>query len=211
MPDSAARAAEVAAPTVARAVARVVDYAEVLDAAGAVGLRCVYPNGAAFAPAEGEWAVAGWVTGGDATIRPAFRDRASLVGAADLSRLVAAACDREAWVAPVHHWAAELDHGEDPAAMAAALGSVGVDASRLRGRRRADAVALPPAGVGPFVDRLFDAMGKSDFALLLPGRAVLATLHHHRQVWWRAADAAGLPTTPPPAPPATPSGGRPVG
>jgi hypothetical protein len=175
-------------------VARVVSYADVLQAARAIGLRCVYPHGAAFAPVSGDWAVVGWVTGDDATVRPAFRDRTRTVDRRALPRRIGEEFARiggEAWVAPVHHWAAELDHGESRSAVEAALTLVAVDPTPLAGRREADAIALDaPAALADLVDGLLDAMSKSDFCVLFPGSPVLLTLHHHRQAWWRCRSTA---------------------
>lgn len=176
---------------------RLVPYPDVLQTAETVGLRCVYPNGAAFAPAAGEWAVAGWVTGEDATVRPHFRQRVVHRQRDQLGVAVARAWHEhfpqadEAWIAPVHHWAAELDHGEHPAELTAALEWAFVDVNALHGRRQADAIGVDnPNVLDRLVDGLFDAMGKSDFALLFPPARVVVTLHHHGQVWWRCADAA---------------------
>ena len=172
---------------------RTVGYDEVLAAAEAVGLRCVYPNGAAFAPTE-DWHVAGWVTGEDATVRPQFRDSLRRVDAATLPALVATAAfdlAGEAWVAPVHHWAAELDHGVDAAggSTADAFAAAGVDVDAQSMRRQADAVvATSAAALSSLLADLLPRLWKTDFTLLLPGVAAVATLHHHRQVWWRCRD-----------------------
>ena len=31
-------------------------------------------------------------------------------------------------------------------------------------------------------------LGGSDFMLAFPGRSVLCTLHHHKQLWWTTTD-----------------------
>lgn len=177
-------------------MARLIPYTNVLQTAEAVGLRCVYPNGAAFAPAAGDWSVAGWVTGEDVTLRPQFRQRVIHQPREALGPAVARAWREqfanaaEAWIAPVHHWAAELDHGEHPQAITAALERADLDVTPLLGRRQADAVAVDdPTVLARLVNDLFDAMGKSDFALLLPPARIVVTLHHHGQAWWRCADA----------------------
>ena len=175
----------------------IIPYADVLAAAEAVGLKCVYPNGAAFAPASGDWAVAGFVTGDDATMRPAFRARTRRVEQDDLAGLVARTtfavlAATEAWLAPVHHWAAELDHGTDDAGgtTADAFERIGVDVASLRGRRQADGVAFETSShLERVLADLLPRLWKTDFTLVLPGVAAVATLHHHRQLWWRCADA----------------------
>jgi hypothetical protein len=177
-------------------VARLVAYAEVLEAAEAVGLRCVYPNGAAFAPTSGDWAVAGWITGEDASVRSAFRERVRRVAPSALANEVFQAWSTyfhdadEAWIAPAHHWAAELAHGRGDGATARLLQMHSIDTTPLMTRTAADAIALSSTELPSFLAALYDAMGKADFTLLLPGTPMVATVHHHRQCWWRTADAA---------------------
>ena len=182
-------------------MSRVVPYSQLLHAAEAAGLRCVYPNGAAFGPVSDDWHVAGWLAGEDATVRPAFRDRVR-TAPAGISRLAfapwlttawqdALAGPSEAWLAPVHHWAAALDHGDDRAGMDEVLRRLHADPTALAGRRQADAIVISSADdLAGALPGLFDAMGKNDFALLFPPLRVTATLHHHRQIWWRCEDAA---------------------
>ncbi|MEL7237920.1 MAG: hypothetical protein AAGK78_03590, partial [Planctomycetota bacterium] len=165
--------------------------AEVLTSVEAVGLKCVYPGGSAFGPAGGAaWHVAGWVTGDDASMRPDLKPRTRRVEACQLGGLVKRACEDVfaspvAWVAPVHHWATELDHDSGDW-LPAWLRGVGVQPNELK---HADAVAMDVGddGFAGSLDTLIQELGKTDFALLIPGSAVVGMLHHHVQVWWRTA------------------------
>ncbi len=116
-------------------------------------------------------------------MRADFRDKASVVDPQALPTMLAKiAFDRcdEAWLAPVHHWAAELDHGSGSTATV-------FDDPSLCGRRQADAIAFDSSeALASLAADLLPRLGKSDFTLLLPGVAAVATLHHHRQIWWRA-------------------------
>lgn len=176
---------------------RLIDYPDVLTAAEAVGLRCVYPNGAAFSLRTDPTHVACWAaeTGDDATIRPLFRDRVRPVDAGALGDLCRRAWERhfpdapEAWLAPAHHWAAELaHHGSD--ALRNLVAEMGLDPHALSRRTKADALAFTvdePATFAAAVNSVFAHLSATDFTLLLPSQAVVATLHHHRQVWWQCA------------------------
>lgn len=165
-----------------------------LAAAEGVGLRCVYPNGAAFAPRGEAWPTVGWITGDDTTVRPAFRDMTTYVPVDTLAPKLASVCrlfETEVWIAPVHHWAAELAHGRDDAGgnLGPLLLKHGIDPAPLMHLTQADAVAFDDATVlRAFCAELFQKMWKSDFTLLVPGVLCVATLHHHRQVWWRFRD-----------------------
>src|SRR5690606_1365552 len=77
----------------------------------------------------------------------------------------------EAWLAPAHHWAAELEHGEGPW-MKSLLTELGIDAERLRRRHKADALAFGAFEADRFeaaLGRIVRNLWKSDFALLFPG------------------------------------------
>jgi hypothetical protein len=46
--------------------------------------------------------------------------------------------------------------------------------------------------VEPFehcVERLLMMLMSSDFMISFPGKPVLCTLHHHKQLWWMSTDA----------------------
>ncbi len=164
----------------------IIDYPKLLAAAADVGLECVYPNGAAFAPKQ-PWHVAGWVTSDDTSLRPAFRDKVVRRQPEDLPQLTATASfevlrAQEVWLAPVHHWAAELDHGDD-----AAGGSTrDLFPPELAGRTQADGLRLTAADqLHSVLAALLPRLWKTDFTLLLPSVPVVITLHHHRQIWFR--------------------------
>ncbi len=175
---------------------RLVDYSIVVTTAQAAGLRCVYPGGAAFAP-TGAAEVVGWGED-EPTIRPQWREALIPVSADDLAGLTRRAwrdlfAADEAWIAPVHHWASELEHslGPDGQDVRPLLDAIGIDTASLAQRTRADAIAFALDEADEFeafLAGLLPQLWKSDFTLLLPSAGALATLHHHRQIWWRVSD-----------------------
>lgn len=177
---------------------RLVDYATVFQTATANGLRCAYPNGAAFVLNTDPRHVAAWsATADDATIVPAMRPRVRRVARERMARLAACAWRElfggagEAWLAPAHHWAAALEHG-DGQWLAPLLAELGIDAAPLRDRTRADAVAFGASESHLFertLEGILDNLWRSDFSMLLPGEAVVCTVHHHKQLWWQCGDA----------------------
>ncbi len=174
---------------------RLVDYAIVLKTAVTAGLRSVYPNGAAFVLNTDPAHVAGWAAGEDRTILPEMRERLRVTDE-PLAALAGRAWrdlfpeSQEAWLAPVHHWAAELEHGEGPW-MKSLLTELGLDAERLRTRHKADAVGFGAWEADRFeaaLGRIVRNLWKSDFALLFPGSAVYCAVHHHGQLWWQCRE-----------------------
>ncbi|MEM1012139.1 MAG: hypothetical protein AAGI46_07955 [Planctomycetota bacterium] len=167
----------------------IVPYRSVLEEAESLGLECVYPNGGSFAPVGEAWHVAGWITGDDVTVRPAFADRVRRLDVDELPAFLAGAVEwlttQPTWLMPVHHWAAELDHGSTSDGRSTA----DLFPDELAGRTVADAVVLPDArAVFELAEVLLPRLWKTDFTLMLPGVKAYALLHHHGQVWWRCAD-----------------------
>ncbi len=166
--------------------------------AQAAGLRCVYPNGAAFNLNPDPRHVAGWLARDDVTILPAMRPRTRTVPAEALAGLALRAWETQfpagqAWLAPVHHWSVELEH-ENGQWLAPLLAELHLDAASLRARTQADALAFDRNEQGQFsqaLGRILANLGKSDFCLLFPGLPVVCTIHHHHQLWWQCA----TPTT----------------
>jgi hypothetical protein len=98
---------------------RVIDYATVLIALSAEGLRCNYPNGGSFS-FDDETAVQtlGWIGPADSTIKPAVRPLVRAVARPYETNLVALASQvwlqylpGDAWIMPASHWSYELNHG----------------------------------------------------------------------------------------------------
>ena len=193
---------------------RIVDYDVVLSTAEAAGFRCGYPFGSVFVLAgEGMTPdrVACWSAGDDATVRPLWRPTMRTVAFERLAPLAVRAWREfggDVWLAPVHSWASELQHG-DGDWLEPLLVEIGIDPAPLRPRTKADALAFSPNEADAFervLATVLDKLWKSDFALLLPAapRGVFCTVHHHKQLWWQCvaeSDAKRLLTladAPPP-------------
>jgi hypothetical protein len=186
-------------------VPRIVDYSAVVAQAAGQGLVSLYPNSGAFGfPADVPTHAVGWVTGDDATLRPAARALAVVAPTptpAGLAQLAGRAwfelLPGEVWVTPKAHWAYELDFG-GPHWMPDLLRRAGVDPDALAGRHDGSAVsfgALEPeeserAAFVAVVDGLLANLLGSDFQLIFPGRDVVCTVHHHKQLWWTSPDVA---------------------
>jgi hypothetical protein len=183
-------------------VPRIVEYPELLGAMHALQLRSLYYNSGAFGfePAVDAKSV-GWICAEDSSLRPEARQLAQLVptpAARELPGLLTRAVTEllygPIWVMPKSHWAFELDFGSK-AWMPQALGEVGVDASLLEQRTTGDAIEFGADEVPlltSFVTQLMTNLTGSDFALAAPGKPIVCTLHHHKQVWWTTTDLALL-------------------
>jgi hypothetical protein len=180
-------------------VPRVIDYSLVTDAMRRGGLVSLYHNSGAFGFAEGVTTRSiGWVGPPDTTIRPAARPLVRHVpppherNLAELAAVVwLTHLPGPAWVLPKSHWAYELDFGSREW-MPEALESVGVDPAVLAPRNDGSAIQFEPAerdAFARFVEALLGGLLGSDFALAFPDRPVMATVHHHKQIWWTSADA----------------------
>ncbi|HEX8325232.1 MAG TPA: hypothetical protein VF595_15120 [Tepidisphaeraceae bacterium] len=178
-------------------MARVVDYAVVLQHADTLGLRCVYYNTGAFGFAAGQTVhVVGWLGPEDASIRSDLLATTLRVPppypktlAERFGQVWPDVVGGEAWVLPKSHWAFELDHGNGPW-LAPALTAAGVDPDMLRGRTDGSAVAFTagdPACLD-LIQSLLTHLTTSDFAVLFPGHRHLVTIHHHQQLWWQTAE-----------------------
>jgi len=175
---------------------RVIDYAEVLKQAASDGLRCVYPNSGAFAPA-GKHEIVGWLGAADATIRADLAARAVKCpppypqNLAGWFRRVWEPMNRPAWLLPKSHWAYELGHAHQDW-LIDRLTSLGVNVAELAQHTDAPALAFEAGEAGVLTDLislLLEHLKTSDYAILLPGLSVVVTLHHHQQLWWQSGDA----------------------
>lgn len=175
----------------------IVDYTQVLEQMRGQGLRGLYHNSGAFAFPEGVGESVGWVGPQDPTLRPEARALVRPVPVPypqRLTQLVVRAWQTclpgKVWLMPKSHWAYELDFGSRDW-MPALLEHAGVDAGLLQPRTNAAAIEFALAESAPFshvVEGLLRMLLGSDFALAFPGRPVVCTLHHHKQVWWTSND-----------------------
>ena len=93
---------------------------------------------------------------------------------------------------PRSHWAYELDFGSD-AWMPHALRRLDIDPAQLSGRTNAAAIEFLPeeSDRARAIRRdLLTQLAGSDFSLAFPSHPVIATLHHHKQIWWMSTDVA---------------------
>lgn len=179
---------------------RLIDYTAVVEQMSAQGLVSLYPNSGAFGHGAGvSTHSVGWVGDADPTIRPAARELTVTVGP-PVEPTLARLADRAwrdllsggpAWVLPKAHWAYELDFG-GPEWMPNLLRDVGLDAGVLASRHDGTAAEFAVGESAAFValvEGLLANLLGSDFQLAFPGRDVVCTVHHHKQLWWTAADA----------------------
>lgn len=176
----------------------IVDYSQVLDQMRAQGLRSLYFNSGAFGFSDGTSTDSvGWVGPDDPTLRPDARAVTRTVPPPHpqrLTQLLVRAWQTylpgKVWLMPKSHWAYELDFGSRDW-MPALLEHAGVDGGLLQSRTDAAAIEFALSETGPFshvAEGLLRMLLGSDFALAFPGRPVVCTLHHHKQVWWTSSD-----------------------
>lgn len=177
----------------------IVDYEQVLSQMKGQGLRSLYYNSGAFGFAD-EAAVhsLGWIGPEDSSLRPAARELAVRVPApyeTTLSDLVVSAWQDDlpgkVWLMPKSHWAYELDFGSRDW-MPSLLERAGIDSGLLQSRTNASAIEFSLKELHSFkhvIEGLLRMLLGSDFALGFPGRQVICTIHHHKQVWWQSTDA----------------------
>lgn len=177
----------------------IVEYEQVLDQMRGQGLRSLYYNSGAFGFPEGIATHAvGWVGPADPSLRPAARESAVAVPppyeptlAQRVIRAWQDCLPGKVWLMPKSHWAYELDFGSRDW-MPSLLERAGIDAGLLQPRTNAAALEFKLDEAEPFghvVEGLLRMLLGSDFALAFPGRPVVCTIHHHKQVWWQSSDA----------------------
>jgi hypothetical protein len=176
----------------------IVEYDRVIARMNEQGMRCLYHNSGAFGlPPGAPTHFAGWLGPEDPTIRPEARVHARRVAEpfeATLASLTTRAwleiLPGPAWVMPKSHWAHDLDLGRK-AWMSAALREADIDPVKLATLNVAAAIEYLPGEAGRFtrfVQTLLENLLGSDFAVAFPGNPVVATIHHHKQIWWLSGD-----------------------
>ncbi len=178
---------------------KVINYSIVLERLLAEGLECNYPNGGSFGfPSSLDIHVRGWIGPVDSTIKPAALHVVRSVREPYEANLAAAATRAwqhflpgEVWVMPAAHWAFEMNDGSKDW-LPETIEGLGLDVELLRGRNNATAIEFSDTETCEFegfVRRLLERLGPSDFTLAFPGRGMVCTLHHHKQIWWVTIDA----------------------
>jgi hypothetical protein len=177
----------------------VIDYAAVLDALTAEGLKCNYPNGGSFS-FEGEPTpqTLGWIGPADSTIKPAVRPLVRAVPPPYETNLVAMASQAwqrylpgDAWIMPASHWSYELSHGSREW-MPDLIREIDLDPASLIGRTDAAAIEFSLTEAqhfNHFLATLLERLSASDFSIAFPGRKTVCMIHHHKQLWWTTTDA----------------------
>jgi hypothetical protein len=168
------------------------DYQTLLQTLAGQGIRSVYHHGGAFEFDSPDVHFRGWLTQPDPTIRPALRDLTRLLPTDKVIdatiHLLTEAGDRVCLL-PTSHWAHEL---EAHAWIEELLASQSFDSTPYRGLNRAEPIiyVLPAErdGLRRVLASMLERLSESDFSLVVPGAALLGTVHHHRQVWWRTPD-----------------------
>lgn len=180
---------------------RVVDYGTVSTTLAGHGLTNLYYNSGSFGfPPGVATHTIGWVGPPDPTIRAEavhFTRQIAEPFGETMVRLASRAWHEllpgTVWAMPRSHWAYELDFGS-AAWMPAALGQIGIDSTTLAPLTTGAAIEFAAEegdAFGTFLGALLaNLSGSSDFQLAWPGRPVVCTVHHHKQLWWTTPDAA---------------------
>jgi hypothetical protein len=182
---------------------RIIDYEHVLarmTGERGQGMVCNYFNSGAFGfPRGAAVEILGWIGPADGTIREEMLARVREVRAPIEATLAAAAAGMwqaelrgPVWVMPASHWAYELDFGSREW-MPGVLRNIGVDFTALSPRTNAAAIEFgeeEQGGFGELLKSLLTNLATSDFTVAFPGRAILCTVHHHKQLWWQTTDSA---------------------
>lgn len=179
---------------------RIIDYSDVLARMTSEGYRSLYHNSGAFGfPSGRETFARGWIGPADTTIRPKAQLLVRSIPepyeqnlAALTTRLWLELLPGSAWVMPKSHWSYELDFGSKNW-MPGLLNDIGIDSQLLVARNNAAALEFSPAESQAFsrlLEGLLQHLLGSDFALVWPGHEILATAHHHKQIWWITSSMA---------------------
>jgi hypothetical protein len=168
---------------------RIIDYDIVTARMKAGGLVSLYHNSGAwgFAPGMDVKSV-GWIEADDPTIRPAARALARRVPSiVELLPRVLEHIGGEVWLSPKSHWHYELHFGNRELLQSLLPRQL----DDLRERNDGSAIAFSPEEreqLAGTIERLLNGLRGSDFLLVFVDSPTLATIHHHKQLWWQTAD-----------------------
>ncbi|HEX8523262.1 MAG TPA: hypothetical protein VF669_13475 [Tepidisphaeraceae bacterium] len=173
----------------------VIPYEQVLSRMGREGFVSLYYNAGAFGFApDVAVEIVGWIGPGDPSIREQMRAQTIAIAPpheTNLARLLARAWESllagELWLMPKSHWAYELDFG-NASWLPETLAGIGIDAKELQPLTNAAAIAFAAGerqNVESFAAQLLTHLHGSDFLAAFPAHRTVATLHHHKQIWWQ--------------------------
>ena len=178
----------------------IIDYSAVLSRMTSAGFRCNYHNSGAFGfPAKSPTIIRGWIGPPDLTIKSSLLPFIKSVPPPYESNLAAAAAGAwtkclpgPVWVMPMSHWHFELHDGSRDW-MPSLLKEIGVDPAQLESRADGSAIEFTESESARFTQllaALLSDLRVSDFSMAFPGHQVVCMVHHHKQLWWTAADVA---------------------
>jgi len=177
---------------------QIIEYQEVLRQMQSRGFVSLYHNSGAFGFAKDVTTHAvGWIGPADATLRAEAARIAHNVRPPYeeiLAKLLVRAWREHLpgniWLMPMSHWAYEVDFASR-AWMPQLLRDIGIDPEPLEIRNDGAAIEFADREsslLERFARGLLENLAGSDFAIAFPGKSVLATLHHHKQIWWMTSD-----------------------
>ena len=144
-------------------------------------------------PPDREIFARGWIGPPDSTIRPDARAIVRSISPPHEKTLAALVTGvwldvlpGLAWVMPKSHWSYELEFGSKTW-LPGLLAEMGIDSQFLISRNNAAALEFSTDESKTFtrlLEELLQNLLGSDFSLAWPGREIVATVHHHKQIWW---------------------------
>jgi hypothetical protein len=179
-------------------VPTIIDYDQVLRRMTADGFRCLYHNSGAFGFASDVMPhVVGWIGPDDPTIKAEAMQHVRRVAppyeqnlADAFVRIWRKQLAGPAWIMPASHWSYELEFGNDDW-LPDTLQQISIDPTSLRHRNNGAAIefGIDEASLArKFLKSLLELLHGSDFTIAFPGRPVICTVHHHKQLWWQTSD-----------------------
>jgi hypothetical protein len=176
----------------------IIDYPVVLEQMREQHFKSLYYNSGAFGfGSDIQPHVVGWLGPPDSTLKAQALDMGIQVPEPheeNLAKLLIRATSEllpgRVWLMPMSHWSYELDFGSRDW-MPALLEAIGIDPGLLVHRNNAAAIEFSEEEANQlehFTKGLLQMLQQSDFAIVFPRRPVIATLHHHKQLWWQTSD-----------------------
>jgi hypothetical protein len=180
-------------------MAKIIEYAAVLQSLTALGFQSLYYNSGAFGFSPGAETISrGWIGPMDSSIREsarAFVRQVPVPQEPQLARLLVTAWQRflpgPVWLMPKSHWFYELEFGSREW-LPEVLKQVGIDPVVLQPLNSGAAIEFETSeisGVEFFVRELLTRLIQSDFQMVFTGGSTICTIHQKGQLWWTSSSA----------------------